>query len=177
MGSKYVDVAAITQVIGCVFNDPSILDETDKYVIREDDFTEDFHKIVFGSIYNIHLTESTVSVDSIIDYLSNRPKFDAIFKVNKGIEYLAEASQNARRMEFNYYYNRLKKFSLLRAYDNIGFDVSFLYDPMNIVDMKKKQVQEDWLDSNSLVDIVKEIDKKIDDIKLEYVDDDLGEGY
>ena len=177
MGSKYVDIAAITQVIGCVFNDPSILDETDKYVIREDDFTEDFHKIVFGSIYNIHLTESTVSVDSIIDYLSNRPKFDAIFKVNKGIEYLAEASQNARRMEFNYYYNRLKKFSLLRAYDNIGLDVSFLYDPMNIVDMKKKQVQEDWLDSNSLVDIVKEIDKKIDDIKLEYVDDDLGEGY
>ena len=92
MKSNYVDVAAITQVIGCVFNDSSILDETDKYIIREDDFPEEFHKIVFGSIYNIHLTESKVNIDAVVDYLSNRPKYDAIFKKNKGVEYLLEAS-------------------------------------------------------------------------------------
>lgn len=92
MNTSYVDTAAITQIIGCVFNDASILDDTDKYVIHEEDFVEDFHKIVFGSIYNIHLTGSQVTIDTIIDYLSNRPKFEAVFKVNKGVEYLLEAS-------------------------------------------------------------------------------------
>ena len=177
MNSNYVDVAAITQIIGCVFNDPSILDEADKYTISEKDFVEDFHKIVFGSIYNIHMTGSTVSIDSIVDYLSNRPKFEAIFKVNRGIEYLTEASEAARRLEFNYYYNRLKKFSLLRAYDGIGLDVSSLYDPTNVLDSKKKQAQEDWLDNNSLLDIADVIDKKIEAIKYDYIADDFGEGY
>lgn len=96
MKSNYVDTAAITQIIGCVFNNASILDDVDKYIIHEDDFQEDFHKIIFGSIYNIHLTGSQVNIDAIIDYLANRPKFDAIFKQNKGVDYLLEASQNAR---------------------------------------------------------------------------------
>lgn len=177
MNSSYVDTAAITQIIGCVFNNATILDDTDKYVIHEEDFVEDFHKIVFGSMYNIHLTESQVNIDAIIDYLSNRPKFDAIFKKNKGVEYLLEASQNARQDTFNYYYSRMKKFTLLRAYDSYGVDVRGLYDPDNLLDTKKRQQQEDWLDANSLVDIANTIDTKIDEIKSKYIDDDLGLGY
>ena len=79
MPSQYTDVSAIIQVIGCTFNKPSILDDTDRYNITEYDFVEEFHKIVFGSIYNIHLTGSDVTVDAIVDYLSGRPKFEAIF--------------------------------------------------------------------------------------------------
>ena len=48
MKSNYVDTAAITQVIGCVFNNASILDDTDRYIIHEDDFdfvTNFNHKI------------------------------------------------------------------------------------------------------------------------------------
>lgn len=177
MKSNYVDTAAITQVIGCVFNNASILDDTDRYIIHEDDFQEDFHKIIFGSIYNIHLTGSQVNIDAIIDYLANRPKFDAIFKQNKGVEYLLEASQNARQDTFNYYYNRLKKFTLLRAYDNFGLDVTYLYDPNNILDTQKRQKQEDWLDNTNLVEIAHAIDIKIDEIKSKYIEDDLGLGY
>ena len=177
MKSNYVDVAAITQVIGCVFNNSSILDETDKYIIREDDFPEEFHKIVFGSIYNIHLTESKVNIDAVVDYLSNRPKYDAIFKKNKGVEYLLEASQIAQPSSFNYYYNRLKKFTLLRGYDDYGVDVTYLYDPSNVLDTKKKQKQEDWLDSASLIEIADTVDKHIEEIRSKYVEDDLGTGY
>lgn len=91
--SSYVDVAAITQIIGCVLNNANLLDDTDRYIIHEDDFVEDFHKIVFGSIYNIHLKSSSVSIDAIIDYLANREKYNAIFKTHNGIEYLMEASK------------------------------------------------------------------------------------
>ena len=175
--NNYVDVAAITQVIGCVLNNSTILDNTDEYSITEKDFVEDFHKIVFGSMYNLHLNNSKVTIDAIIDYLANRPKFNAIFQQNKGIEYLVEASELANIDTFNYYYNRLKKFSLLRAYDNYGVDVSFLYDPTNILDAKKKQEQEDWIDQATLLDIAKAVDLRIDAIRGEFAEDDLGMAY
>ena len=171
----YFDPAAITQVIGCVFNNPSLLDDTDKYTIIEEDFPEEFHKIVFGSIYNIHMTESQVTIDAIIDYLANRPKYDAIFKVNKGVEYLVEASQYAKPMTFNYYYNRMKKFTLLRMYNKYGINVSWLYDPV-VIDSKKRQEQEDWLDATSLIDIANKIDSRIEEIKNKFIDEDLNEG-
>lgn len=177
MASSYVDVTSVYQVIGCVFNNPSLLNDTDRYIIHEEDFTEQFHKIVFGSIYNIHMTNSSVNIDTILDYLAVRPKHKAIFDSNRGIEYLNKVAAHATQDTFNYYYNRLKKFTLLRAYDNFGLDVKFLYDPDNILDTKKKQEQEDWLDSTSVTDIAKIIDSKIEDIKNKYVEDDFGEGY
>ena len=78
---------------------------------------------------------------------------------------------------FDYYYNRLKKMSLLRAYDNYGIDVSFIYDPDNILDVKKKQLQEDFLDNSSLSDIVQKIDDRIDAIRAEYSEDVYTEAY
>ena len=51
---KYVDVPAIMKVIGGVFTDNSLLDNPN-YNFSEDDFPEEFHKILFGTIYNIHL--------------------------------------------------------------------------------------------------------------------------
>ena len=177
MSSSFVDTAAITQVIGCVFNNSTLLDNTDQYIIREDDFTEVFHRVLFGAMYHIHTSGSKVNLDAIVDYLANRPKYDAIFKTNKGTDYLLEASRISKPETFNYYYHRMKKFTLLRTFDNCGIEVKSLYDPDNILDTKKRQKQEDWLDSVSLVDIANIIDKRIEDVKLACVSDDLGLGY
>ena len=48
-------------------------------------------------------------------------------------------------------------------------DLSWFYDPDEILDVKKKQAQEDRLDNTTLLEIADLIDKKIDDIKLTYV--------
>ena len=175
--SSYVDTAAIVQIIGCVFNNPNLLDITDKYIISENDFIEEFHKIVFGSIYNIHQLKSAVNLDAIIDYLSVRPKFLAVFEANQGIEYLTQISKVATEDTFNYYYSRLKKMTLLRAYDEIGLDVRDLYDPDNILDLDKKQKQEDWLDMTPLEKIADTINLKIDEIRIKYVDEAKGDGW
>ena len=76
---------------------------------------------------------------------------------------------------FDYYYGRLKKFSLLRAFDNCGIDVTDIYDIDNILDIKKKQMQEDMLDNASLDQIASKVDEKIENIRLQYVNDDFGE--
>ena len=51
--TKYIDLSAIIQVIGCIYQNPTLLDD-EKYFFTEEDFTEEFHKILFGSIYNLH---------------------------------------------------------------------------------------------------------------------------
>jgi len=75
-----------------------------------------------------------------LDYLSSRPKSEAIFIKQKGEEWLIRAEENAQPSSFDYYYNRMKKMSLLRAYDNYGVDVTDFYDPDNIIDSKKRQL-------------------------------------
>ena len=163
--SKYVDMSAIANVIGNVFNNPSLLDERDRYYLTEEDFSTEFHKIVFGSIYNIHLTNSAVNLNSIVDYLSGRPRYKKVFEDNQGIEYLQRASTEAQLDTFNFYYQRVKKFTLLRGYESIGFDVRQIYDVDEVLNSEKKTQQENWLDSHSSAEIASTIDKLIDSIK------------
>ena len=176
MASKYVDVTAIMQVVGNVFRNPQILDFTDKYTITEDDFPDEFHRIAFGAIYKIHeLGADRISLENIADFLSSRPKSAATFKQNKGEEWLLKVSETCLPEAFDYYYSRLKKFSLLRAYDNYGVDVSDIYDADNILDTRKKQLQEDILDNSTLEQIADKVENKIEGIRLKYVDDTFGE--
>lgn len=176
MASKYVDTVSIMQVIGCVFNNPALLDFTDKYTITDNDFPDDFHKIVFGAIYKLHESGvNTISLETINDFLAGRPKSEGVFKQQKGEEWLLRVSDACTPAAFDYYYNKLKKMSLLRAYDNYGIDVKFIYDPTNILDIKKKQAQEEKLDNLTLEDIANEVDRRIDNIRMEYVDDEFGE--
>ena len=172
MSSRYVDTVSAMQVIGSVFQEPDLLDATDKYLITDEDFTDEFHKIIFGSIYKLYEAGAkNITIESINDFLSSRPKSEAIYKVNKGDEWLLKVSENAQIEAFDYYYSRLKKFSLLRAYDNYGIDVSDIYDIDNIFDSQKKQKQEEYLDNASLEDIANKVDEKIDAIRIQYVDD------
>ena len=178
MASKYVDVPAIIQVIGSVFKTPQLLDYTDKYSITDEDFPDEFHKIVFGTIYKLHiLGAEKISLTNILDYLSSRPKSQAVFIKQKGEEWVTKAVENADVATFDFYYNRMKKMTLLRAFDSYGFDVSDIYDPDNIIDLKKRQLQEDVLDNSSLEEIAQKIQNKIDEIKSTYVDGSWGEAY
>ena len=176
MGSKYVDTTAVMQVIGCVYNNPKILEYTDKYSIVDEDFSDTFHKTVFGAIYKIYeLGANKITLESLSDFFTTRPKSAAVYKQGKGEEWLLKISENCMPSAFDYYYGRLKKFSLLRAYDNCGVDVSDIYDPDNILDTKKKQMQEDLLDNASLEDIANKVDEKIEAIRYQYVDESFGE--
>lgn len=169
--AKYVDIPAIVQVIGGVYLNNSFLDN-ENYFFHEEDFTEDFHRILFEAIINLHeLGVKQIDVNSIEDYLEQRPKKKGIYIANKGPEYLENLANKTQVAAFDYYYNRMKKMTLMRSYQKIGMDLSWLYDINNILDVKKKQAQEDWLDNTSLSEIADLIDKKIMDVRLRCVDD------
>lgn len=176
--NKYYDTISVMQVIGCVYNNPSLLDFTDKYSINEEDFCDTFHRTVFGAIYNLYqLGAEKISLRNIADFFSSRPKHQGVYEANKGEEWLIKVSEGAIAQSFDYYYHRMKKMTLLRAYNNVGLDVSDIYDTDNILDAKKKQAQEEYLDNASLLDIAQRIDDKIEKVKMQYVDEVEGEAH
>ena len=143
------------------------MDFTDKYTITDEDFADEFHRIAFGAIYKIYeLGADKITLENISDFFSSRPKSAAIFK---------QISESCMPDAFDYYYGRMKKFSLLRAYDKYGVDVSDIYDADNILDTKKKQQQEDILDNSTLEQIADKVENKIEGIRLQYVDDSFGQ--
>lgn len=151
--SKYIDTSAVIQVIGSVYKNPNILDDS-RYHFIEEDFPEKFHRILFGVIYNLHLAGvKKININTIEDYLNQRPKQYAIFKTNKGREYLQEILEKNLIEAFDFYYNRLKKMSLLRTYSNLGLNLDWLYDIDNIFDSKKKQEQEDYIDKHTVIEL------------------------
>ena len=94
--AKYEDRNAVIQIIGSIYLNPSILDNED-YSFNEEDFVEEFHQILFGSIYNLHtLGAKEISPMAIEDYLEQRPKKLATYKVHKGSEYLQKLIENTQ---------------------------------------------------------------------------------
>lgn len=170
MGSKYADITAAVQVIGCILKNPLIIDDTD-YFFNEDDFTSELHKVIFKASYNLfQMGAENLDSNTIEDYLEQRPKSYAIYKAANGSEWIEEAVQSANIQNFDYYYQRLKKMTLLRGYENVGLNLKWLYDPDNIENIEKKKEQEDRLDAMSLNDLADIIDNRIMDIRTVYVD-------
>ena len=169
--SKYVDTSAIINVLAGVFTDPSLLDNENYHFNEEDFSSNEFHATLFGTIFNLHaLGAKEITINTIEDYLEQRPKRKGIYLANKGAEYLNSLREHVSPNTFQYYYDRMKKMTLLRMYDErCGMDLSWFYDMDNVLDVKKKQFQEDRFDNTTLVEIADMIDKKITDIKLTYV--------
>lgn len=177
MPSKYIDTTSCVQVIGTVFQNPSLLDIADKYQITDEDFTEDLHKVVMGAIFKIHENGvEKITIENINDYLSTKPKSNAIYQANKGDEWLKNVIIQAIPTAFDFYYNRMKKMSLLRAYDKCGIDVSWIYDP-NQLDTKKLQLQEEQLENMSLLQIADQVDAIVDKVRQNYTGNEYAEEY
>ena len=169
MNSEYIDTKSIIQVIGSVYQNPELFDDG-QYTFNEEDFPQEFHKVMFGAIYNLHaLGAKTISINTIEDYLEQRDKQYGVYKAYNGAEWLQKCKESISLATFDYYYKRLKKFTLLRMYNNAGVNVSHIYNP-NTLDVKEKQKQEDWLDNHSLDEIADIINDKIEDIKAKFVD-------
>lgn len=166
----FIDKRSIMQVLGCLITNPNLFDRTDKYNLSIEDFGESFHKTIFGTVSNLKQQGlKEINVVDIDNYLSSRPTLYKTFNSNNGAEYVNEIIKLADRKKFDYYYNRMKKMTLLRMYMNYGVDVTWLYNPDSL-DIKVKQQQEDWFDTSDLSAIAGAIDEKIDEIKSHYLD-------
>ena len=175
-GSKYADTSSTIQVIGCIFKNPYLLDTEGQYFFSENDFTNDFHKVIFGAAYNLwQMGAKSLNVKAIEDYLQGHPKEYGVYQAGNGPTWLKQTIAEADLSNFDYYYSRIKKMTLLREFDNIGVDVSDIYDADNLIDGDKKERQNKYLDKLDLNEIADLIENKVNNVRREYIDNSTDE--
>lgn len=172
MGSKLYDATAAIQVIGCSIINPSLLDDNGIYFFNDYDFVSDTHRVVFNAAYNLrHMGTEVLNVRVIEDYLHDgHPESYGIYQATNGSQWINEAIENADLANFDYNYNRLKRCTLFREYSKAGVDYSWLYDPDNVLDIKKKEQQEEYLNTLTLSQIADLIDNRIEAVRDVCVD-------
>lgn len=129
-----VDRNTVIQILGSLMCRPDILSDIDKYQLEPTDFTQHIDKLVFSAIYNLYVGGAekirTIDIDS---YLSENENAKTVMETNGGLQFVQDCETLAEPTNFNYYYNRLKKFNLLRDLQKDGTDISKFYceDPLN----------------------------------------------
>ena len=130
-----VDYRAISQCLGAIIDDPSLLDE---YPFEKEDFVDQFHTLVFSAVSNLYnLGTNIIDIFSIDSYLSGFSEQYKIFNDSNGLNYVTDVSELYEKENFLYYFERMKKFSLLRYWQSKGFDTTVIYDP-SIIDAKEQ---------------------------------------
>lgn len=166
---KYIDTPATVQVLGCIINNLDILNDS-RYELSDEDFPKGFHRTLFSALSNLAaLGTEYITPQTIEDYLNDKPQSYAEYKAGDGPRFVKSCTTGADFQNFDYYYNRIKKLTLLQAYHDIGLDVSSLYNPDEL-NISKREQQNKYFDSLSLTDIADKIDMLMLKIRSEYVD-------
>ena len=104
----------------------------ERYVLDKDCFTEPFHRVVHGCIFNLSKRglQSITPID-IDNECSPFAGAKEIWEVNNGFEYVQSAIDMCADKIGNIgkYYDDIKKFATLRiAMKDLGLDIKFIYD-------------------------------------------------
>jgi len=166
---RLFDPSAIMYVIGCLIQSPKLLSEIDKVKLTKDDFDDKFTKSIFLAIYNLYLNGANkITPIDIEAYLKQNDIAFKIFKDNNGFNFLLDAEELADIENFNYYYNRVKKFSALRDLEKNGYSIEKIYDD-TIPNLEKQRKILEEFDRLSLKDIFDLILKDYSKLEADYI--------
>lgn len=129
------DRKTIIQVLGSLMNRPELLSDIDKYQLEPNDFDLKLDRYVYSAIYNLYVQGAErIHAQDVDNYLSSNEIAKKVIEDENGIQFLIDCETNTESGNFTYYYNKLKKFNLLRDLEKNGYDISSFYcdDPLNI---------------------------------------------
>lgn len=159
-----LDKNTVIQILGSLMKNPLLLSEVDKYSLTPQDFPTNFERYIFAAINNLYQNGAEkISVVDIDNYLISHESVYKIFLENNGIEYLNDAEDLATPENFNYYYNKLKKYNAIKDLKIMGFNTNKIY-PENLLDDDTNKKIDDF-EKMSIQDIFNSI--KADFTKVE----------
>ena len=165
------DKNAVLQVIGSLMKKPSLLSEKDKYNLQPSDFESRFERYIFIAILNSYTNGAqTLSEIDIDNYLMEHKDQYLLFQQNNGISYLQDALDMSTPENFEYYYNRIKKFNCLKDLKKSGFDISEFYEE-NELNPRQFEINQRF-ETLKPKDIFDGLKRKIYKVEGEYVEGD-----
>lgn len=163
------DKRAATCLLGCLFKSPELLSNTDTYIIFPEDFIDRLHKIIFSAIFNMYHDGVTVlDISEVNNYLQKYPELYSFFTAQKGNDFIMTAVEIGELENINYYYNRIKKLSLLRFIKDEGFSIEKWYAE-DLYDINERQVLEKKLDDTTLAEILSDYQNRLFEIEGKFI--------
>lgn len=152
----------IFNAIGSMCKSPGLLLE-DTVNFKVGDFEEGLFKIIYSAINNMVINNPGITEITAIDidsYLSQHKHPYQTYEENKGKYFLDEAIKLSNPDLFFTNYDVIKKFALLRDFNNMGFDISDIYNPESL-DSKLVTDQAEKLEKMKLDDIIDHFNLKL----------------
>ena len=153
--------------LGCLLLKPNLL-QSDKYILTKDDFEcLPFHKTLFQVI--LYLSKhgaQNISAQDIQPLIEKHEQQKEILQENKYVEFIDTIKKLANIDNIDYYYENVKKNTLIRAYQSKGFNVDRFIDNDSVKDnISLKEIIEYY--EGLQISIKKDfyVDKNIDEYK------------
>lgn len=149
-----INIASL--LLGCLMKNPSLLSQP-QYPLDKNCFApEQFHKILYLAIqrlYNEGVSEVTeIEVENIV---KNKPVYFEVLQDNNYIDFINTSKELAVIENFDYYYNTIRKFALLRDLKDNGIDINEFYD-----ELQDENEQAAKLEKLSIQDILNVVELK-----------------
>ena len=158
---------AVIHVLAGLISDPLLFSDN-RYRFSIDDFPEQFHRIIFGAVE--HLASDGLGRIEFIDIDEFLKPYAVQYEVYckyDGNTYIQKALELYDPKKFDYYYQTLKKHSLLNKLQQYGVDTRDIYDP-DIIDPIKSAQMYARFDDLSVNDIINIEEVKIIEAKQEF---------
>ena len=158
---------AVIHVLAGLIDNPLLFSES-RYRFSIDDFPEQFHRIIFAAVE--HLASDGLAKIEFIDvdeFLKPYAVQYDIYCKYDGNTYIQKALELYDPKKFDYYYQTLKKHSLLNRLNKGGINTQDIYDP-NIIDPIKSAKMYQRFDDLSVNDIISIEEVKIIQAKQEF---------
>ena len=169
------DTNASLYVLSCLMHKPLLLQD-ERYAFVKTDFYKPLQQMVFYAIFNMAQNGVERITPQDIDLYIKQ--FDAqyeFYKKEKGYEFVVQCYQTAEgsdEHQFDTYYNRLKKFSVLRDLESIGIDTTQFYDTEK--DALNRDLEDEKLNQTTLGGITERIRALLVDIENRHIGKDQG---
>lgn len=161
-----LDKNTILQILGSLMKNPSILSESERYFLSPQDFTNSFERYIFAAISNLyHNGAQKINVVDIDKYLSEHEAIYNSFVKNNGIEYLMDAEDISSAENFDFYYNKLKKYNAIKDLKVMGYDTSHIY-PEGLLDDKEELLEK--FEKMTVKDIFNTVKMKFSKVENKY---------
>ena len=164
------DTMAYRQVIGCLMYKPLLFLEYPD--IQPQDFDFRPAKVCLFAIKNLYEAGATELSPLEVDQEIERSGAAAAqaYKAENGLNFLKEAYEHAQLSNFKMYYDRLKKYSLLRKLQKAHYDISDYYiDDKDISDPAHEAELIDKLKHATLEDILNSVERDYSEIRNEFL--------
>ena len=172
---ELVDKQASLYVLSCLMRKPLLLQD-ERYAFVKTDFHSPVQQMIFYAIYNLaqqgvqHITPNDIDI-----YLHQYESQYTYFHKEKGFEYVAQCyqtSEGSDDKQFHLYYDRLKKFSMLRDLEDLGISTKEFYDRDK--DALNLDIEDEKLNKMSLTSIPERIRELLVEVENRHIGKDQG---